>query len=167
MAVVEEPGSLREALSGENGREWKTAWESEVESLRKNETWVVAKPPPERNIVGCRWLFVRKSDGRFKVRLVAKGYSQEPGIDFTETFAPVAKFTTLRVLLALVAENDWELHSMDVKTAFLNGVLEEEVYMQCPEGIEKEMPKGMVCRLVKAIYGLCNRLSGRWRESIG
>jgi len=153
IAVSEKPFSLREALGGEDRREWKAAWESEVESLRKNGTWVVLEALPGRNIIGCRWLFVRKCDGRFKVRLVAKGYSQQPGIDLAETFAPVTKFTTLRVLLALVPENDWELHSMDVKTAFLNGVLEEEVYMQCPEGID-EIPKGMVCRLVKAIYGL-------------
>jgi len=165
MAVAEEPVSLQEALAGENRREWKAAWESEVESLQKNGTWVVAKSPPERNIVGCRWLFVRKGDGRFKVRLVAKGFSQKPGIDFTETFALVAKFTTLRVQLALVAENDWELHTMDVKTAFLNGVLEEEIYMECPEGLEEKIPQGMVCRLVKAIYGL--RQSPRtWYQKI-
>jgi len=124
VAVVEEPVSLQEALQSENAVDWKAAWESELEYLRKNDTWVVEKVPTERKIVGCRWLFRRKEDGRFKVRLVAKGYSQEPGIDFKETFAPVGKFTTLRVLLALVAENDWELHSMDVKTAFLNGELE-------------------------------------------
>ena len=124
VAVVEEPVSLQEALQSENAVDWKAPWESELESLRKNDTWVVEKVPTERNIVGCRWLFRRKEDGRFKVRLVAKGYSQELGMDFTETFAPVGKFTTLRVLLALVAENDWELHSMDVKTAFLNGELE-------------------------------------------
>ena len=84
----------------------------------------MAKVPKDRNVVGCRWLFQRKQDRRFKVWLVAKGYSQEPGIDFNQTFAPEDRFTILRVLLALVAENDWELHSIDVKTAFLNGELE-------------------------------------------
>jgi len=165
MAVAEEPVSLQEALAGENKREWKAAWESEVESLQKNGTWVVEKPPLERNIVGCRWLFMRKGDGRFKVRLVAKGFSQKPGIDFTETFAPVAKFTTLRVLLALVAENDWELHTMDVKTAFLNGVLEKEIYIECPEGLEEKIPRAMVCRLVKAIYGR-RQSPGTWYQKI-
>ena len=125
-----------------------------MESLEKNGTWVLERAPQNRNIVGCRWLFQRKQDGRFKVRLVAKGYSQQPGIDYHETFAPVAKFTTLRVLLALVAENDWELHSMDVKTAFLNGELEEEIYMERPEGVMEEGKENTVCRLVKAIYGL-------------
>jgi len=154
MAIIEEPATLEEALASEDGPAWRAAWESELESLRKNGTWVMEKTPKDRNIVGCRWLFRRKEDGRFKVRLVAKGYSQEPGIDFHETFAPVAKFTTLRVLLALVAENNWELHSMDVKTAFLNGELEEAIYMECPEGIIEPTDHGMACRLVKAIYGL-------------
>ena len=85
---------------------------------------------------------------------MAKGFSQKPGIDFQETFALVAKFTTLHVLLARVAENDWELHSMDVKTTFLKGVLEEEIYMECPEGVIEDSQAGKACRLVKAIFGL-------------
>ena len=165
MAVVDEPLTLQEALEGENAVAWKRAWESELDSLRKNATWVIAKVPMEWNIVGCRWLFRRKEDERFKVRLVAKGYSQQPGIDFKETFAPVGKFTTLRVLLALVAENDWELHSMDVKTAFLNGELEEEIFMEYPEGVEEIPEPGYACRLIKAIYGL--RQSPRaWYQKI-
>jgi len=154
MAVAEEPAILQEALSGKDGPAWKAPWETALESLRKNGTWVIEKAPKNRNIVGCRWLCRRREDGRFKVRLVAKGLSQEPGIDFQETFAPVAKFTTLRVLLALAPENDWELHSMDVKTAFLNGVLEEEIYMESPEGIVEKVQQVQACRLVKAIYGL-------------
>jgi len=154
IAVAEEPITLQEALAGKDRPAWKAAWEGELDSLQKNGTWVVENAPLDRNIVGCRWLFKQKEDGRFKVRLVAKGYSQEPGIDFQETFAPVAKFTTLGILLAPVAENNWELHSMDVKTAFLNGVLEEEIFMECPEGIMEEYQGKKVCRLVKAIYGL-------------
>jgi len=88
------------------------------------------------------------------VRLVAKGFSLALGIAFQETFPPVEKFTTLCVLLALVVENDWELHSMDIKTAFLNGVLEEEINMECPEGIVENVQEGQACRLIKAIYGL-------------
>jgi len=154
MAVTEEPVTLQEALAGKDGPAWKAAGESELDSLQKNGTWVVEDAPPDRNIVGSRWLFKRKENGRFKVPLVAKGFSQEPGIDFQETFAPVAKFTTLRVLLALIAENDWELHSMDVKTAILNGILEEEIYMECPEGVIEGSRGSKVCRLIKAIYGL-------------
>ena len=165
MAVAEEPRTLQEALASEDAGSWKRAWESEIESLEKNGTWVMAKVPEDRNIVGCRWLFRRKEDGRFKVRLVAKSYSQEPGVDFRETFTPVAKFTTLRLLLSLIAENDWELHSMDVKTAFLNGELEEEIYMEFPEGVIAKHPPGHACKLIKAIYGL--RQSPRaWYQKI-
>jgi len=165
MAIAEEPTTLEDALVSEDAPEWRNAWKSELESLKKNGTWVIQRVPENRNIVGCRWLFKRKEDGRFKVRLVAKGYSQEPGIDFRETFEPVAKFTTLRLLLALIVENDWELHSMDVKTAFLNGELQEEIYMEVPEGVRENTEPGFACRLVKAIYGL--RQSPRaWYQKI-
>jgi len=165
MAVAEEPITLADALVCEDAASWRTAWKGELESLKKNGTWVVEQVPENRNIVGCRWLFKRKEDGRFKVRLVVKGYSQEPGIDFRETFGPVAKFTTLRLLLALVAENDWELHTMNVKTAFLNGELQEEIFMEIPEGLPEETKPGYACRLVKAIYGL--RQSPRaWYQKI-
>ena len=145
---------MKEALESADAKEWRVAWESELDPLRSNWTWEVDKVPEGRKVVGCRWLFVRKGDGRLKVRLVAKGYSQEPGIDFRETFAPVAKPTTLRVLLALVAENDWELHGMDVKTAFLNSELEEEIFMEFPERVQETAKPGYAYRLVKAIYGL-------------
>jgi len=92
---------------------------------------------------------------------MAKGYSQQPGIDYDETFAPVAQFTTIRILLALSVENDWEVDGMDVKTAFLNGTLEERIYMEVPEGIAISVKKNantyqppMDCRLIKTIYGL-------------
>ena len=112
--------------------------------------------PSDRTAIGCGWVFKRKEDGRFKARLVAKGYSQRQGIDYQETYAPVAKFTTLRILLALVTENNWELEGMDVKTACLHSELEESIYMQIPEGIKamgEESPR-LACRLIKTIYGL-------------
>ena len=165
LAVTEEPATLKAALAGEDAAAWRAAWESQLDSLRRNGTWVVDKVPEKGTVVGCRWLFRRKEDGRFKVRLVAKGYSQEPGLDFKETFAPVAKFTTLRVLLALVAENDWELHSMNVKMAFLNGELEEEIFMEIPEGVEEIANPGYAYRLIKAIYGL-RQSPPAWYEKI-
>jgi len=125
----------------------------------RNETWVLAQLPQGRDAIGCRWLFKRKEDGRYKARLVAKGYSQKAGVEYTETFAPVAKFNSLRSLLALVSENNWELEGMDVKTGFLHSELEGIVFMYIPEGLHSEVVgKGpappVVCQLKKSIYGL-------------
>jgi len=161
--VVEpEPQSLTEALSSDAKAEWRHAWESELASLAKNNTWVVEPLPKDRTAIGCRWLFQRNQDGGYKARLVAKGYRQRQGIDYEETFAPVAKFTTIRLLLALTCESNWEVCGMDVKTAFLNSELPETVYMELPEGVtipaETSRSPGyrqpMACRLVKSIYGL-------------
>ena len=102
----EKPQILADALSSDESTKWKEAWNSEVKSLQDNGTWVLEDLPAGRKAIGYRWVFEIKEDGRYKVLLVAKGYSQEAGIDFHETFAPVAKFTTLRMLLALSAEND-------------------------------------------------------------
>ena len=152
----EEPRTLEEALASDDAADWKMAWDSEVKSLNDNGTWVLENLPEGRKAIGCRWVFKIKEDGRYKARLVAKGYAQAPGIDYNETFAPVAKFTTLRTLLALSAENDWELEGMDVKTAFLHSELAELIYMEIPEGLkpEGEYSPRLVCRLVKTIYGL-------------
>ena len=111
-----------------------------MESLHRNKTWVLVKPPKDKKIVGCKWVFKRKESSpgdegvKYKARLVAKGYSQVPGVDFNEVFSPVVKHCSIRVLLALVAMFDLELEQLDVKTAFLHGDLEELIYMQQPEG---------------------------------
>ena len=139
VANLEEPQSLNEALGREDGEQWYEAWESEVDSLVRNDTWELASLPAAREAIGCRWLFKRKEDGRYKARLVANGYSQKARVDYTETFAPVAKFNSLRTLLALVCENDWELEGMDVKTAFLHSELEETVFMEIPDGLHSEI----------------------------
>ena len=123
-------------------------------------TWIIEDLPEGSTAIGCRWIFKRKEDGWYNQRLVAKGYAQKPGIDFHETFAPVAKFTTLRSLLALAAENDWEIEGMDVKTAFLLSELAEVIFMDIPEGLEQGIRKGagdspkQACRLIKTIYRL-------------
>ena len=138
------------------------AWESELKSLQDNRTWVVEDLPKGTRAIGCLWVFKLKEDGWYKARLVAKGYLQKADINHHETFAPVAKFTTLRSLLALAAENNWDIDGMDVKTAFLHGDLEEVIYMEIPEGLEvsqraqggSEHSPIRACRLIKTIYGL-------------
>ena len=112
-----------------------------------------------KRAIGCKWVFKQKrnADGskRFKARLVIKGYEQQYGIDYEETFAPVAKFATVRLLFALAAQYDWEIDQMDVITAFLNPVLQEEVYMELPKGVGASASGGkLYCRLKKSLYGL-------------
>lgn len=157
LSAVSIPNSVQEALSDPR---WKEAMNEEMKSLEKNETWELVDPPSGKKPVGCRWIYTvkYKADGtieRFKARLVAKGYTQTYGIDYTETFAPVAKINTVRVLLSLAANLDWPLQQFDVKNAFLHGELSEEVYMDLPPGcmIPKRHSQ-KICRLKKSLYGL-------------
>jgi hypothetical protein len=129
----------------------------ELDALSRNRTWDLVDLPPEKSVVGCKWVFKIKtrSDGSiewYKARLVAKGFTQECGIDYEETFAPVARLSSVRTLLAVAASRQWKLFQMDVKNAFLNGDLSEEVYMQPPPGLSH--PPDKVCRLRHALYGL-------------
>ncbi len=125
-AVREEPTTFNEAINGDNSPQWKDAVKSEYESLMKNGTWQLVDLPPGRNLVGSKWIFKIKRNAddtinRYKARLVAQGFSQKEGSDYNEVFAPVAKYSSIRVLLALVNSLNLDLHEMDVKTAFLNG----------------------------------------------
>ena len=114
--------------------------QNEIQALEKTGTWTLVELPPGKSTVGCKWIFTVKylADGsidRFKSRLVAKGFTQTYGVDYQETFAPIAKLNTVRVLISLAVNNDWPLHQLDVKNAFLNGDLSEEVYMTIPPWI--------------------------------
>ena len=139
--------------------EWKKAMEEELKALDDNKTWSVTKLPPGKKVVGSRWVYKTKfhSDGtleRHKARLVARGFTQTFGVDYKETFAPVAKMNTIRVLLSVAINHAWPLYQMDVKNAFLNGELEEEVYMKLPPGHPQSSDSELVCKLHKSIYGL-------------
>ncbi|CAJ2656182.1 unnamed protein product [Trifolium pratense] len=151
---VEIPKNVQVALEVPK---WREAVLEEMKALEKNKTWSVMTLPDGKKTVGCKWVFTVKynSDGsieRYKARLVAKGFTQTYGIDYSETFAPVAKLNTVRILLSLAANLDWPLHQLDVKNAFLNGDL-EEVYMDIPPGFEDKFGSN-VCKLNKSLYGL-------------
>ncbi|KAI3744092.1 hypothetical protein L1987_57167 [Smallanthus sonchifolius] len=151
---LSEPESYREAVSDPL---WQNAMAEELTALHQTHTWDLVPLPPGKHKVGCCWVYKikTKSDGsveRYKARLVAKGYSQTYGMDYEETFAPVAKMTTVRTLIAVASVRQWKICQMDVKNAFLNGDLHEEVYMTPPPGIAHQ--PGEVCRLRKALYGL-------------
>ncbi|CAI7806410.1 unnamed protein product [Closterium sp. NIES-53] len=152
-----EPATLKEALESSDAEDWKKAMESELKSIEENGTWELVELPEGRKAITSKWLFKIKSDAdgkieRYKSRLVAKGYQQKEKVDYKELFAPVVKPTTLRTLLAGAAINGWVVKQMDVTTAFLNGVLEEEIFMAQPEGFDDG--SGRVLRLKKALYGL-------------
>nr|ABA93730.1 retrotransposon protein, putative, unclassified [Oryza sativa Japonica Group] len=138
---------------------WKDAMKEELNALVKNKTWELVKLPPEKRAVGCKWVFTVKQTpegkvDRYKARLVAKGYSQTYGIDYDETFAPVAKMGIVRALVSCAVNFGWPLHQLDVKNAFLHGDLHEEVYMEIPPGFGNSQTVGKVCKLKKSLYGL-------------
>uniref|UniRef100_A0AAV1V8S7 Reverse transcriptase Ty1/copia-type domain-containing protein n=1 Tax=Peronospora matthiolae TaxID=2874970 RepID=A0AAV1V8S7_9STRA len=163
--VVDSVGDMlktfKSAMESNNAVKWKEAYDSEIDSLRKNKTWQLVQLPKGRKTIGCRWVFRVKEtqDGgieRFKARLVAKGFSQKFGIDYGETFAPVSKFTSIRVILSLAAKYPLDVHQMDVKTAFLNGKLDEDIYIAQPDGYIDEDHEHFVCKLQRSLYGLNN-----------
>lgn len=131
----------------------------EFAALVNQGTWTLGPPPPDANIIGCQWIFKikRNSDGsvaRYKARLVANGNQQSEGVDFSETFSPVIKQPTIRVVLSLAVHHQWSLRQLDVTNAFLHGVIDEEVYMRQPLGYKNASNPTYVCKLNKALYGL-------------
>jgi histone deacetylase 1/2 len=138
---------------------WKKAMQEEFDALLRNGTWRLVSPSKGKNIIDCKWIFKikRKADGsieRYKAILVAKGYKQRYGIDYEDTFSPVVKIATIRLVLSIAISRGWSLRQLDVQNAFLHGVLEEEVYMRQPPGFESMSMPNFVCKLDKAIYGL-------------
>ncbi|GJY09460.1 retrovirus-related pol polyprotein from transposon TNT 1-94 [Tanacetum coccineum] len=156
MYSDEIPANTEQALKSKH---WKDAMEEEIKALIKNNTWEKRVLPPGKKTVGCRWVFTikYKPDGtieRYKARLVAKGHTQTYGIDYSETFSPVAKINTIRVLISIAANKGWPLHQFDVKNAFLHGELKEEIYMEAPRGFTDSFGEREVCLLKKSLYGL-------------
>lgn len=154
-----EPLSFEQAIKSEDRENWKEAMNEEIAALKDNDTWELVQKPENVKIVDNKWVFRLKTDSsgqttRFKARLVAKGYTQQKDIDYSETFAPVVRYDSIRILLALAAEECLEIAQFDVKTAFLYGDLQEAVYMKQPNGFEHQNQPNTVCKLKKSLYGL-------------
>ncbi|KAJ9541434.1 hypothetical protein OSB04_027940 [Centaurea solstitialis] len=156
---LNEPTSYGEAVSGSESEQWQEAMKAEMQSIYDNQVWELTDLPQHCRAVGRKWVFKKKIDmdgnvHTFKAKLVAKGFTQTHGIDYDETFSPVAMLKLIRILMAISAYFNYEIWQMDVKTAFLNGKLTEDVYMEQPEGFVDPKNPNKVCKLLKSIYGL-------------
>ena len=166
--ALENPMTLNEAKRSADWQQWEKAIETELDQLQQMGTWNLVDLPEGRKAIGNKWVFLRKYSKtgeleKHKARLVAKGCSQILGMDFAQTFSPVVRMETIRMILSLAINMDYEITQMDVKGAYLNGYLEEEVYMRQPEGFEDGTDR--VCRLIKTLYGL--KQAGReWNKEI-
>jgi hypothetical protein len=150
---------------------WDNAMDEEMAALDANATWELVALPKDNKAIGCKWVYKVKhnADGsvsKYKAKLVAKGYAHSYGINYEETYSPVAKMTTVRVIIAMAAAKGWSLHQMDVKNVFLHGDLQEEVYMEQPPGYVDQTHPNLVCRLKKALYGL-KQAPRAWSDKIG
>lgn len=165
-----EPANFREATQSCDQEKWVGAMETEMESLTANEVWDLVELPPDRKVVGSKWVYKVKRDAdgnveRYKARLVARGFTQKFGEDYDETFSPVVRFESFRTLVALAAKYKLQLHQMDVTTAFLHGLLKEDVYMKQPDGFVEKGKENLVCKLKRSLYGL--KQSPRcWNEAL-
>jgi hypothetical protein len=162
---LDDPLTVEEALHRPDAQCWKEAMMEEYESLLENQTWSLTNLPDSKRVINSKWIFKTKycgPDKRYKARLVIKGCSQKPGVDYDETFAPVVRYSSIRYLLSQAAKHDLDIEQMDAVTAFLQGDLNEEIYMTPPEGF---MTGKKVCRLNKALYGL-KQASRAWNKKL-
>ena len=149
--------NVYDVLKGPDVKEWTDAIVKELENLVNKDVWVIVQRPSDKNVIDCKMVLVIKRDpDRYKARLVARGFWQRPEVDYSEIFSPIVKSRTLRILLALYAENEWSYEHIDVECAFLNSPLDEDIYMKQPEFFKvpgKDRTQ-YVCKLKKSLYGL-------------
>ncbi|KAJ7978961.1 Retrovirus-related Pol polyprotein from transposon TNT 1-94 [Quillaja saponaria] len=156
LVADSEPLFFEEA---ENDKKWRQAMDEEIIAIEKNDTWELANLPKDHKAIGVKWVYKVKKNAKgevekYKARLVAKGYAQKQGIDYEEVFAPVARLETIRLLISFAAHKHWKIYQLDVKSAFLHGFLEEEVYVDQPKGYVIEGQEDKVLKLKKVLYGL-------------
>ncbi|GJT91919.1 retrotransposon protein, putative, ty1-copia subclass [Tanacetum coccineum] len=168
LGELGKPANYKAALLDPEFDKWLNAMNVEMQFMKDNDVWDLVDLPSNGKTIGIKWLFKKKTDmdgaiHTYKARLVAKGYTQTPGIDYEQTFSPFADIRAIRILIAITAFYDYEIWQMDVKTAFLNGYLSEEVYMEQPEGIVNPKYPNRVCKLKHSIYGL-KQASRQWNK---
>jgi hypothetical protein len=154
--IDSEPSNIEEAVSQQV---WRDAKMEEHYSIMRNDVWEIVLRPEGKLAVTSKWLYKVKhaADGnvdKYKARFVARGFSQKEGVDYEETFSPVARYSSIRAILSIASEMGWSIHQMDVKTAFFKGFIKEEVYIKQPQGFEVHDRETHACRLKKALYGL-------------
>ncbi|GBP32006.1 Retrovirus-related Pol polyprotein from transposon TNT 1-94 [Eumeta japonica] len=155
LCMANVPQTYEDALSSEDSELWIKSIKEELKAHEDNGTWELVKKPDNVRLLDCKWVFRVKneeSSPRYKARLCAKGFAQKSGIDYTETFSPTVRYDSIRLLLSIAAEKRMTIMQFDIKTAFLYGKLEEEIYMKPPEGLDVE--NSMACKLIKSLYGL-------------
>ena len=154
------PLSYEKAVRSSEKEGWMEAMVEELESLKKNNTWKLMQLPKGKRVVGCKWVYRKKEaisekdTKKYKAQLVAKRYSQREGVDYNKIFSPVVKHTLIHIILAMVARYNLELEQLDVKTTFLHGDLEEDIYMAQPEGFKEAGKEDCICKLKKSLYDL-------------
>lgn len=168
ISIDSEPETYKKALEDSHSHEWLNAMQSEYDSLQKHGTWILVDRPKDRKIIKCKWVYkVKKNTNgeivKYKARLVAKGFTQVYGVDYGETFSPVARLSSIRLLMAFAVKLNLEIDHLDVETAFLNGNLDEEIYMEQPEGFSNN--KSKVCLLKKSLYGL-KQAPRQWNKKV-
>ncbi|KAK8933850.1 hypothetical protein KSP39_PZI015291 [Platanthera zijinensis] len=167
VSTKEEPENYLAAATNDN---WVKAMKEEMQMIKKNNTWELVPKPKNKKVVNLKWVYKIKQNEqgevvKYKARIVAKGFTQLPGVDYTETYAPVVRMETMRAFLAIAAQSSLLVHQLDVKSAFLNGDIDEEVYVSQPEGFIEEGKEELVCRLRKALYGL-KQSARAWNQKI-
>jgi hypothetical protein len=170
LASAERELTLKEALSGPDAEEWQQAIDYEIGQLEKLVTWEITDPPRGANIIPCHFVLATKRgpDGekiKLRARLVANGQRQEYGIDYQETFAPTSKMTTIQTVLSMAAKNDWEIYQVDIKSAYLNATLWDDIYMRAPPGYLKPEDERKVLKLLRSLYGL-KQAGFEWSEEL-